>query len=199
MKCSVKNCGREAVAKVMCLMHYKRARKSGMPVKIIYPKDDLSIPLATRLLSKIIKNENGCLEWQGHKKSGYGTVTVKSGKRMAAHRASWTVFRGEIPANLCVLHKCDNRTCINPEHLFLGTRPDNVQDMDEKGRRVVGALYGKDSPHHKLNLRQVIEIRKASSIEEKKKLSKKFNIAVGTINDIISGRRWKKYLEINHA
>lgn len=54
---------------------------------------------------------------------------------MKAHRASWIAYRGEIPDNLWVLHRCDNRLCVNPEHLFLGTARDNTQDMIKKGRK----------------------------------------------------------------
>jgi hypothetical protein len=80
----------------------------------------------------------GCWEWQGRKarKMGYGVMHKRGTRRdtMLAHRAFWEHYRGTIPAERCVLHKCDNPPCCNPDHLFLGTQRDNVHDMISKGR-----------------------------------------------------------------
>lgn len=75
-----------------------------------------------------------CLLWTGRKsKDGYGKINRK-GKTLSAHRYSWTLVNGPIPEGLFVLHKCDVPTCINPDHLFLGTHQDNMDDMKNKGR-----------------------------------------------------------------
>jgi|SRR5712664_2187267 len=77
---------------------------------------------------------SGCWLWDGTMfSSGYGALKIQ-GVMLSAHRLSWTLYRGTIPDNLWVLHKCDVRCCVNPEHLYLGTPSDNVQDMlDRKG------------------------------------------------------------------
>jgi predicted XRE-type DNA-binding protein len=87
-----------------------------------------------RFLSKVKHVESGCHEWQaGLARGGYGKF--QHGKTMQAHRASYQFFKGNIPEGMCVMHKCDNRLCVNPEHLMIGTLTDNIADMDSKGRR----------------------------------------------------------------
>lgn len=78
--------------------------------------------------------ESGCRIWlAGINDSGYGCLHV-AGKTLKAHRVSYEIHKGKIPAGLCVLHKCDVRCCIEPSHLFLGTVKENVADMFAKKR-----------------------------------------------------------------
>lgn len=93
----------------------------------------------------------GCWEWTGTKdKHGYGRVRVDQ-RKARAHRVAWEAFKGEIPAGLHVLHRCDNPGCVNPEHLFLGTHGDNMRDREAKGRgnrwNAHGQSTGKVSRH----------------------------------------------------
>lgn len=94
--------------------------------------------LKEKLLSKIGINDSGCWNWLGSKTAnGYGNMRTQFGN-MYTHRVSWMVHYGQIPSDLCVLHKCDNKPCVNPEHLFLGTYQDNHNDMRAKGRDAYG-------------------------------------------------------------
>jgi len=82
-----------------------------------------------------VKTEDLCWIWIGGKnRSGYGKFTMKGYKNIAAHRASYIIFKGEIPLDLFVCHTCDNPTCVKPDHLWLGTNSDNQQDGIKKGR-----------------------------------------------------------------
>jgi hypothetical protein len=75
---------------------------------------------------------SGCWLWNGAlRSSGYGAAFL-AGKAVGAHRAAWTLFRGEIPEGMFVCHKCDVKSCANPEHLFLGTHDDNMRDCAAK-------------------------------------------------------------------
>lgn len=86
-----------------------------------------------------ITEERGCWEWTAHLfDAGYGGFAVTHSKKVGAHRFSYALHYGEIPAGLSVLHKCDNRSCVNPQHLFLGTQGDNVRDCVAKGRNRYG-------------------------------------------------------------
>ena len=87
-----------------------------------------------RFLNRIVKMDSGCHEWQGQvKRDGYGRFCYQA-KTIPAHRAAFLIFKGEIPEGLFVLHTCDNRICVNPAHLYLGTSQDNAQDMVKRGR-----------------------------------------------------------------
>jgi len=80
-------------------------------------------------------SDNGCLVWTGAtNKDGYGTKR-HLGKIMLAHRVSYLLMVSDIDDGMCVLHSCDNPPCVHPDHLFLGTHQDNMDDMNKKGRR----------------------------------------------------------------
>ena len=94
------------------------------------------------LVSKISISEQGCWQWQGSTTLGYGNFRlpdVLGIMKIMAHRAAWVAFKGEpIPGGLFVCHHCDNPRCFNPDHLFLGTQKQNLQDCAAKGRTLTG-------------------------------------------------------------
>jgi hypothetical protein len=96
--------------------------------------DEYNKTTMARLLKNSVLRESGCREWIGATVwNGYGRIAFKGANRRA-HRVSWVVSRGDIPAGLYVLHSCDNPKCIRVEHLFLGTAKDNAVDKSKKGR-----------------------------------------------------------------
>ena len=91
-------------------------------------------PLGTRLLERVVFGVTGCWHWNGPGTGkGYGRMSYQ-GRAQVAHRLAWMAWNGDIPEGMSVLHKCDNRACINPEHLWLGTYSDNLADCWAKGR-----------------------------------------------------------------
>ena len=100
---------------------------------------------------------NECWEWSGYiTKNGYGQTKIggRNGKLMQAHRLSWMVNVGEIKDNLHVLHKCDNRMCVNPNHLFLGTNQDNINDRVSKNRSSRWVKYASRDQHPACKFKQ---------------------------------------------
>jgi hypothetical protein len=135
-------------------------------------------------LNRYIKKTNSCWLWIGCKnKQGYGRFWL--GRNEGAHRASWLLFVGRIPKNMQVLHRCDNPGCVNPEHLFLGTQKDNVQDMIKKRRGSIGEKHSRA----KLSVADVLCIRKCGA--SPKYLAGLFGVDAATIHNILARRIWR--------
>jgi hypothetical protein len=141
-----------------------------------------------RFYSKVTipQTEDGCMIWNLAKnRQGYGVMVHEVSKTMLAHRYSYELFVGEIPDGMCVLHKCDNPLCVRPDHLFLGSHSDNMQDMFSKGR-------GNTFNNVKLDMNKVKDIRKRlENKESRASIAKSYNVCVKTITDIKLNKSWK--------
>lgn len=137
-----------------------------------------------------IGNIDDCWEWKGRIKSdGYGDVSIKQ-KVWYVHRLIWTIWYGAVPTGLYICHKCDNRKCINPNHLFLGTPSDNSQDAIAKGKYY--AKRGDDNGMAKLSTDDVLEIIDLLYYGNKSSdIAKEFSVSRCTIHDIKMYRTWK--------
>ena len=147
------------------------------------------------------KSDDECWGWLGClDREGYGEIYCKAIPHFKAHKISWLIYFGKsIPNGICVLHKCDNPKCVNPNHLYLGTQKDNAKDREERDRGNRRFLYGKEHPQHgekhwsnKLSEKDVKEIRQlwATGDYTLRELGKKFSVSHGLINNINHGRKW---------
>jgi hypothetical protein len=134
------------------------------------------------------KSDNECWNWLGSfDKDGYGQI--RDGIRKIqdrGHKFSYRLHFGEIPQGMCVCHTCDNRACTNPNHLFIGTHKDNIQDKMNKNRQAKGEMQG----HHKLTNEQIDSIRSRMN-ENYKELCQEFNVVPSTIYRIWRKDSWK--------
>lgn len=141
---------------------------------------------------KRVQITNTCWLWIGSKnRGGYGQWQTKN-QYYLAHRAAYELFIGGIPEGMCVCHSCDIRHCVNPEHLWLGTNKDNVNDRDQKGRGKIPDNHGENHGMAKLTEKQVKEIRQlAQGNWLQREIASKFGIDQRTVSLIINNKIWK--------
>lgn len=150
-----------------------------------------------RFMSKVLKTDS-CWLWQGSlNKYGYANFYLKkNGKSFIAvgSRASWEHFNGPIPEGLCALHKCDVRNCVNPDHLFIGTKRDNWDDMIQKRRADGKGEIGPCIPNCKLSWKQAEQVRElyATGIFPQRQLAKCFEVSLSVIQDILNLKSYVK-------
>ena len=137
-----------------------------------------------------LPGSNACWEWIGalHPLTGYGYCGYK-GRVQRAHRVSWQIAFGVIPNGLWVLHKCDNRRCVNPKHLFLGNQQDNTDDMVAKGR--VAKQFGETNGLAKLTSTKVFEIRARAGTVSNTQLANEYGCSRRAISFIVRRETWK--------
>lgn len=143
--------------------------------------------MTDRFWSKVRKEI--CWIWTASKdRDGYGYFQV-NGKACKAHRVSYAFSHGEIPHGMLVCHRCDNPSCVNPDHLFLGTSRDNMQDKVTKGRMVGNWGAGENVPTSKLTEAQVIAIREDT--RSRPEIAKEYGVSRPLISLIQRRKIWK--------
>ena len=147
----------------------------------------------TRFWNKINKtNKHECWEWLGSKDScGYGRFGFRY-TLLSSHRVAWELTNGKIIDTLHILHRCDNPACCNPDHLFIGTHQDNMNDRDMKGRAGGGSLIGEANPRSKFTEGQIISMRNLYKSGLKQKIiAVKFHTSQPVISAIVNDKYWK--------
>lgn len=141
-----------------------------------------------RFWAKVQKTDTCWLWTAGKVTDGYGAFAITHSVQRKAHRISWEMAHGPISTGLCVLHKCDNPPCVNPDHLFLGTNDENMADMVAKGR----APQGERNNHAVLTVADVHSIRELFlSGMPKRAIARKYNMTHNNIRFIVTGVSWR--------
>jgi hypothetical protein len=186
-KCSIDHCGRNAVARGYCTNHYYALRKHGDPTKLVQ-KQYHGLTLEDRFW-RYVKKEEGCWRWLSYiDPQGYGRLNYNA-RPMLASRISYLIHFGEVPAGMAVCHKCDNPSCTNPDHLFLGTQADNVADMERKGRARKRGKPGTEHRQAKLTDQDVRDIRAGGASDAANSI--KYGVSRATIHAIRVGKTWR--------
>lgn len=182
-ECSAKDCHRKRYARGLCEKHWDRKCAGRHPEwRSKYEKT-----LDERLGEKVeLIPFSTCHWWTGSlNHNGYGQIKA-NGVNTRAHRVAYRLFVGPIPIGLQILHSCDNRSCVNPDHLFIGTNADNNRDMCKKGRQPKGEGHGSA----KLSESEVKKIRSMYGDQSCTELAIIFGVSRPSISKIVNRQVW---------
>jgi hypothetical protein len=174
-------CDKSVIGRNLCRYHYYQAKRDGTINN--YPTKSSSTSVSDRMQSKYQILPNGCWMWLGNKNSaGYPMIWL-NGKSVRAHRVMFSINNGGLSDDLVVCHTCDNPSCVNPDHLFSGSRDDNNKDCKNKKRNAFGMKNG----HAKISAEQIKEIRLDSRTQSEIALS--YGINQSHVSRIKSDKR----------
>jgi hypothetical protein len=173
-------CENKVIGRGMCRTHYQQHWKAG--TLNLFDVD--KAPLKERILQKIMVQEDGCWAWTGQLNwAGYPLVW-KNGKAVKAHREMYRLAKGELPDDLVICHSCDNPACVNPDHLFAGTRYDNNNDAKRKNRN----QHGESHWRAKLTYEDIQKI--LADTRSQSNIAKEYGVDPSHISRIKSGEVW---------
>jgi len=180
--CFIEGCKKVARSNIgPCEMHYYRKRRTGS-----YRLNSYQKSRSKKLEYEVLGN--GCFIVTSHAELNSGYALIHSqGKRTLVHRFIYTQCFGEIPTGLMVRHKCDNRMCINPEHLLLGTHQDNMDDATERNRFV----FGEQHPNQKHSIQLIMNIKNMlKDGYQNYEIAEKLKVKPSLVTDVKLKRSW---------
>lgn len=189
MVCAKPECHRAAHARGLCGAHYMAAKRSGELPET--RRNTQSMPLGQRLqFYGWTVTDSGCWEWNGNRFSnGYGQLYV-AGRKHLTHRLAYETWVGPIPEGLLIRHKCDNKPCINPDHLETGTDADNKRDMIERGLDGVVGEKNKNAVLTEDDVRNIRSLVAKGGRGAGAKAARQYGVSQATISWVVSGKRW---------
>ena len=181
-------CGCGETTPVYTRHRVERGVRKGDPMRFIRGHQNAPVPWPKRFRRRFKPLDEGCWLWRGGvNPDGYGTFTIE-GKHIGAHRAAYEYHCGPIPDGTHVCHTCDNPSCVNPDHLFVGTVADNMADMRRKRR----SRPGENHPQAKLKWVNVQEIREESQNGvPQSHLASFYGVSQPTISAIVQRKIWR--------
>jgi hypothetical protein len=191
--CSVSGCESRYYAKGLCGKHYQRVQDSGSTDGGSKAHGDLQ-----ERFERKVQLGDGCWEWLGNKRPNrYGTIQAggKGSSTLLAHRVSYMLSHGDIPPGMVVMHVCDNRSCVKPDHLRLGTLSENTRDAINKGRfPQASAGFPRNSPKGSAHPNALINDDIVRSIRASKlpvgKLAAELGLSRYVVSDVRRGKSW---------
>jgi hypothetical protein len=193
--CTADGCTKKARCQKLCDMHYTRLRRHNDHTVTMYAPRDASF--AERLeftgWTEVVRRPDlgPCWEWNGGKyESGYGQVAIGRERSYPAHRIAHLTWIGPLEEGQHVCHRCDNPPCMNPAHLFAGTRKDNMQDCAQKDRTCHGERHGA----HKLTEAEVRDIRAAYATGRfsQRALGEAYGVSQTNVSQLVRGNTWAR-------
>ena len=185
-KCKLEGCESSVHAYGWCNKHYRRWFKGADINRERFRTGDTR----SERFSSFVKifDTDECIEWpsRSREKRGYGWFTFRR-KNQRAHRASYEIHIGPIPAGQVVRHKCDNPPCVNPAHLELGTQADNINDAVKRGR----ISFGESRKHSKLTELQVLEIRELVKSRDVASIALEYGVSATNVRSIVKRKTWR--------
>lgn len=185
--CLVSECGEKARTKGLCNKHALRLKRTGQ----LEPWERPRGTLEERFWRRVEKTD-GCWLWCGTIRSnGYGSIQEagKGSKSLSVHRVSYMLHKGSISDGLVVMHSCDNKRCVNPDHLSVGTHGDNARDAIAKG------LYQKVQPVGEANGKSKLTVKDVEFIRSNPdrslvQLAKDLGVSPNCVRAVRIGRTW---------
>ena len=183
MLCKVDGCASNVSKRGYCNKHYLRWRRHGDPTAGQKMRNQTRSDFCVYAMSKVTRNGE-CLEWDGGRESnGYGVTTIHD-RHEKVHRLICEHYHGPQPNDRpCALHTCDNPPCINPDHLYWGSKNDNARDRDVRGRNGTA----------KLSNEKAVDVRRLHSSGMKtRSIAGLFGVSERTVRDVLSRRSWRR-------